>query len=391
MSHRLINLNPDLKHLWDEGYEIEIHEGFLIMHHVPYLNSLREIKYGQIVSALDLAGDITQRPNTHALYFVGEPPCDQNGLVMSAIINSPQVAQLTSKITASYYLSSKPAGGYPDYYQKMTTYANAISAPAKSVDDSVTEKTFRVIESDETESVFNYFDTNSSRAKINIIADKLADQKIAIIGVGGTGSYILDLVAKTPVEEIHLFDGDTLKSHNAFRAPGAPSIEGLRERPTKTDYFAGIYSNMHRHIVSHPYHVDRSNLAELAEMSFVFLCVDDGTAKKLIVDYLLARDISFIDVGMGLENVDDKLIGTVRVTTATAGKNDHLGNRIPFAQELENEYSTNIQIADLNALNAAMAVIKWKKLSGFYHDFDREHHSTYTVDSHLLTSDDNEA
>ncbi|WP_318271316.1 ThiF family adenylyltransferase [Sphingobacterium cellulitidis] len=46
---------------------------------------------------------------------------------------------------------------------------------------------------------------------------KLERQKIAIIGLGGTGAYILDMVAKTPVKEIHLFDGDSFDQHNAFR------------------------------------------------------------------------------------------------------------------------------------------------------------------------------
>ena len=31
-----------------------------------------------------------------------------------------------------------------------------------------------------------------------------------------------------------------------------------------------------------------------------------------------------------------------------------------------------------------MAVIKWKKLFGFYMDFQREHHSTYAIETQLL-------
>lgn len=385
---RLINHSPDLKRLWDEGYEIEVSEGFLIIHHVPYLNSSREINYGILICPLTLAGDATQTPGDHTVYFSGGAPCDKSGQVLEAIINSPQNNQLTTKICGNFYLSSKPAGGYPDYYEKMTSYANIISAPAKSVDDSVTEKTSRVVESDDPESVFNYFDTNSSRAKINRISEKLSDIKVAIIGLGGTGGYILDLVAKTPVKEIHLFDGDTLKSHNAFRAPGAASVEKLRERMKKTDYFRGIYSNMHRKIFSHSYYVDSSNIEELLEMNFVFLSLDNGDTKKVIVNFLKEKNIPFVDSGMGLENVDDKLLGTVRVTTATKSKNDHLEKRIPFVQVVENEYSNNIQIADLNALNASMAVIKWKKLFGFYDDSKNENHSTYTTEFNLLTSDD---
>ncbi|MBK8460316.1 MAG: ThiF family adenylyltransferase, partial [Micropruina sp.] len=32
----------------------------------------------------------------------------------------------------------------------------------------------------------------------------------------------------------------------------------------------------------------------------------------------------------------------------------------------EDDYSSNIQVAELNALNAALAVIRWKRHLGFY-------------------------
>jgi hypothetical protein len=44
--------------------------------------------------------------------------------------------------------------------------------------------------------------------------------------------------------------------------------------------------------------------------------------------------------------------------------------------------------ADLNALNATLAVIKWKKIRGFYRDLEREHHSTYTTDGNMMLSSD---
>jgi hypothetical protein len=41
----------------------------------------------------------------------------------------------------------------------------------------------------------------------------------------------------------------------------------------------------------------------------------------------------------------------------------------------------------LNALNAALAVIKWKKLMGFYQDLDFEHHCTYTIGGNMLRNE----
>ena len=94
---------------------------------------------------------------------------------------------------------------------------------------------------------------------------------------------------------------------------------------------------------------------------------------------------------MGVNLVDDALLGVLRVTTSNLGKREHVGarSRIPFSDgDGNNDYSRNIQIADLNALNAALAVVKWKKLYGFYLDLEKEHHSTYTVDGNVLTNED---
>ena len=90
-------------------------------------------------------------------------------------------------------------------------------------------QTFKVVAPDkeQPETPFNYIDTASSRAEIDVVTAKLAKLKrIAIVGLGGTGSYVLDLVAKTPVWEIHLYDGDAFLQHNAFRSPGAPTLGG---------------------------------------------------------------------------------------------------------------------------------------------------------------------
>ncbi len=63
--------------------------------------------------------------------------------------------------------------------------------------------------------------------------------------------------------------------------------------------------------------------------------------------------------------------------------------RVSFDEnDPEGIYDQNIQLADLNALNAALAVIKWKKSLGFYHDSEKEHNSTYSINCNLLTSDE---
>lgn len=392
MSQQLINRSPDLHRMRDEGYDIEVRSSYLLVKNVPYVNPSKEIKFGTLVSELTLAGDITTTPSSHVAYFVGEYPCNKDGSQINKIKHGSAHQQLAQNLIVQHSFSSKPlSGSYKDYYEKMTTYIAIISSPAQSLDPRMTAKTFPVIESEEEELVFNYCDTASSRAGINTITRKLELGKIAIVGLGGTGSYVLDLVSKTPVKEIHLFDGDKFLQHNAFRSPGAPSIDEMRTVPQKVSYFVDLYSKLRKGIIPHADYIDASNVDQLHGMDFVFLCIDKGGAKRLIVEKLEEFGIPFIDVGIGVNLIDDALYGVIRVTTSTVEKCDRVSakSRIPFSDgDNNNEYSRNIQIADLNALNAALAVIKWKKLCGFYIDLEKEHHSTYTIDGNTLTNED---
>jgi hypothetical protein len=266
----------------------------------------------------------------------------------------------------------------------MTTYAALFSGPAAQLQPDATARVFRTPEAEEN-SVFNYTETASDRAGIGALSERLAGERVALVGVGGTGSYVLDFVAKTPVREIRLIDGDEFLQHNAFRAPGAPALDELRAAPRKVDYFKSIYSRMHRGIVAHAVALTAQNLHLLDGITFAFLCMDAGESKRLAVEKLEALGVPFVDVGMGLELVDGSLGGILRTTVSTPERRDHFRSHVSFAGDgPANIYSSNIQVADLNALNAVMAVIKWKKLRGFYRDLEREHHCSYTTDGNLL-------
>lgn len=392
MSRRLISRSQDLKRLRDAGYDVDVRFGYLLLRHIPYVNSRGEIKFGTLVSELSLAGDVTTRPSTHVMHFAGEYPCKRDGSPITAIQHQSVTTNLGGDLVINHSFSSKPrSGAYDDYFDKMSTYATILASQAEAIDPRVTAKSFPVVEATEEESVFHYTDTASSRAEITAVTQRLELSRVAIIGLGGTGSYVLDLVAKTPVREIHLYDGDVFLQHNAFRSPGAAGIDDLRVKPKKATYFREQYSRMHRHIIAHEECIDASNAKDLAGLEFVFLCLDRGAAKKLIVEYLETFGTPFVDVGLGVYLVDGALAGVVRVSTSTAAQRSHIHTkfRIPFSDGDENnEYATNIQVADLNALNAALAVIKWKKLFGFYMDLEQEHHCVYTIDGNALTNED---
>ena len=189
--------------------------------------------------------------------------------------------------------------------------------------------------------------------------------------------------------EIHIFDGDVFSQHNAFRSPGAPSIEELRQKPQKVACFAELYSRMKRGIVAHDVFLDAGNVGLLDGLDFVFVCMDSGPAKRAVVEHLVRARVPFIEVGMGVTLDDGQLGGIVRTTMSTPETRDRAAPHISFAGRDGggNEYASNIQIAELNAINAAMAVARWKKHYGVYRDSRQQVYAGYSIASGEVVSE----
>lgn len=392
----LISRNADLRRLQEDGYSVEIvHKTglHLLIHDVPYLNAQRAVLRGTLVCPIFLREDgLTNAPANHQAWFIGEHPCTVDGLPISGIVHSSGRNDMGDGIVTDHGFSTKPpvTGFYLDYHAKMSHYVNVISAPAQHVDPRATAKLHKpTLATDD--SVFLYADTASTRAGIGALAQKLSPLRIAIIGLGGTGSFILDQVAKTHVREIHLFDGDAYYSHNAYRAPGATSISELQSPELKVIRYSRIYSSMRRGIVPHAEFITEDNIAELTKFDFVFICVDKGAVREVIGHALIAHNVPFIDVGMHIQMTKDAstLVGQVRTTFCSPQKHDHFARRVPTDDTvMHNDYGMNIQVTELNALNAIMAVIRWKKYFGIYDDRMREHESVYAINTHMVTKDE---
>ena len=378
MSQKLIDHSEDLKRIQNEGYEFEVVNGYGIMSHVPYINSTGEIKLGKLVSNINFQGDIAKYDQNHVINFSGEYPYGLNGEKILGIEHTNN-SNVLGGITVNYQFSNKPNNNYKDYYEKFINYANIISHPAIAKDPSQTVKTFNKIIEDE-ESVFEYVDTNSSRAGIDSFNTKIEGQKIAIIGLGGTGGYILDLVSKTNVSEIHIFDGDIFNQHNAFRAPGAAGKDIFIKNVKKVTYFKNIYENMHKGIVEHEEFITENNVNLLQDFDFVFLCIDSGEGKKIIVDKLIENKIPFIDSGIGI-NKNNALSGQVRVSLFDESNYSDIPKYIDFSIDGEDVYNTNIQIAEINSFNAVMAIIKWKQYFGVYSDAEKNRQDIYSTEA----------
>ena len=386
MSHELISRSADLQRLVEEGYEIEIRAAHLIVHRVPYVTRERTVKYGQLVCPLTVNGSEIGRPADHTVYFAGEYPCDDQGAPIEALRNSSNRQELADGLSVDHYFSAKPPGGnYADYHHKMTHYAQVMGRCARRIDPGAVGRAGKLVLSPDPNDPFVFMETASSRAGITRLNEELAGDRIGIVGLGGTGSYILDYVSKTRVSEIHLFDGDQFQQHNAFRAPGGTTPEEIERRESKARLYKGRYAAMRNGIVAHEKYVMPEDVAVLSDLDFVFVAVHDNETRQWLLPALEGMGVPFVDVGMGIEKADNKLLGVLRTSFRVTPRSSAKQRGEPGVQDV-GEYERNVQIAELNALNAALAVIRWKKFRGFYLDLGKEDRSAYTIDGNHMSN-----
>lgn len=379
MSPRPTARRPDIQQLLDEGFEISLVQGYLLVHSVPYVTPSKDVNLGTLICAYADEG----KPADHTLWFKGETPSTSKGEPLRLVILNSDPHALFDDFKASHQFSNKQTDvpDFPaDYYVKIVHYVTLLGAHARAIDPNADARTGKAIVERDENSVFVYPDSALARNGIVAVAQKLEMQRVAIVGLGGCGSYILDQLAKTRVRGIHLFDEDIFKRHNAFRAPGAASLQQLETRPTKVQYFTDLYSAIHRGIVPHAYYLTEANASELKGFNFVFLSLDDGPCRAALSRYLIAEGIPFIDVGIGMEKVAEQtaLMGMCRVTMFSESKKDHF-SRLPIADDKEEAVYGNVQAPDMNALAAILAIQRWKQYCGFYVDYDKPHHLSISV------------
>lgn len=372
MSQQLINHSADLQRLVNEGYALQIVQGHLIVEEIPYLDELGAIKRGAFACPLDATAEKTLPPNDHVMSFSGQFPHDRHGQPIAKLGQTNSRCNDLAGRTFTHGFSNKPRdpGGhrnYRDFYEKITAYETIIVGEVQSIDPTATARVGALGLKFDDNAPFVFPDSASARAGTTELANRFANEIVAIIGVGGTGSFILDHVSKVPVSSTHLIDGDRFYPHNAFRGPGAPSRTELQPPQFKVDYYAARYRQMKNGIVAHPVALTKSHFSLLDAVTFAFLAIDGGAEKTNILDELERRKIPFVETGMGLHMTKDGIGGTLRAVLSTEDNREQARRHIPLHRlGHDHLYGANIQISDLNSLNADMAIQLWKAHRGFY-------------------------
>lgn len=388
MLIELASHNEDISRLLDKGYALRVDGdgGYLVVRDIPYLDAQQALQWGAFVTKLVDVDKKRVRQDDHQVYFAGSVPHGLDGQPIPNLAGGPCTMPLNkTDVVVQRSFSNKPPEGFPNFFDKIEHYVSLIAGPAMSLHET-SPLTFQVDHDVVADSVFKLRDTLTSRAELGDLAVRFKQDVVAVIGLGGTGAYLLDFLVKTPVKEIRGFDGDAYFVHNAFRSPGRLQDEELGK--PKADVFRQRYENFREGLTVKRLYITEESAHELAGVTFAFVCVDKGTARAEIFALLIRLNIPFIDVGMGLNRARGPLAGALRVTyysaeTATQVRDMQLAE---LADHPDDVYRTTVQISELNALNACLAVIRFKQIRGFYADDSAAYHLLMSVeDLRILT------
>ena len=226
---------------------------------------------------------------------------------------------------------------------------------------------------------FKIPNTFEARAALRPVQDRIRDQRVAIIGLGGTGAYVLDLIAKTPVPEIHLLDDDKVEWHTFMRAPGAPNAEEIecvrKDSSRKVAYYDSKYGSLREGLYAHAMRINSSSaFAEFLSahpVDFAFVCIDqrkdsDSPRQDVVYAALSESAVPFIDSGVSITLEDDAVRGAVTTSFYAAGSEAWKG-AIPNAKVNGDVPGyRNVQLPEVNALAASLAVMEWRRRTEQY-------------------------
>ena len=265
------------------------------------------------------------------------------------------------------------SGNYSDAWHALVVYCSIVAGAAQAGGDQEPQQIGRV---------FQFEILGENTPDIREWQDKAGGQKIGIVGLGGVGLWILDLMSKTDVGEIRIWDGDHIEGRNLVRAPGWAGQDSIGKN--KAEYFGQLYSQFRTGISIYPEYLDPSDPSDIFDgLDFVFIAIDNTGTRAALCERLEQTGVPFVDVGMGIERQHGKVRGSLQVFFS-GGDAGRWRVGIPTVVGVgEQEYHI-LQLADLGVLNASLAVGVWRRHIGQYGEDSKEWLVRYSVESNSL-------
>jgi molybdopterin/thiamine biosynthesis adenylyltransferase/proteasome lid subunit RPN8/RPN11 len=144
---------------------------------------------------------------------------------------------------------------------------------------------------------------------------------IGVVGLGGTGSAVAELIYRLGVGRMSLFDGDTLASSNLNRVYGSTADdEGKNKTLVAKQHLDRI--GFGTDVRAIPNHITQEDIAgTLRDCDIVFGCTDKQLPRAILTQLSLKYHIPVLDMGVLIDSAGGTIRGIHgRVTTLMAGE-----------------------------------------------------------------------
>ena len=355
----------------NRGWTIKVHDTSISVCDVPYRKEDGEAGQCRISVATQEDGLSMKAPSnaggaSHAARLIGV----SDGCAYQATGEPVGNLLWTDRTNECVISIMRDEGDYVNAWHALFVYTARVVGEVGKKDREPVERTFNFpIEGEDARDMRNW-------------RDRARGQKIGIVGLGGVGLWILDIMSKTDVSEIRIWDGDDIEGRNLLRAPGWASQDAIGKN--KADYFGRHYQRMRAGIAIYSKYWQSGESGDvLRDLDFVFVAVDKTDTRTELCATLEKCGVPFIDVGMGIERRQERVRGSCQVFYS----GDDPGRwrqGIPTAQgEGDREYY-ELQLSDMGALNAALAVGTWRRHIGQYEEEKKAWLVRYLIDDNDL-------
>ena len=211
----------------------------------------------------------------------------------------------------------------------------------------------------------------------------LAQERVAVIGLGGVGAWIADFVVKADPAEVHGWDYDCIEPKNILRMPGGldPNVWIGRQ---KADWFQERYSLIHTSVHGYNVKVLPENVQHVIEKAtFAFVAVDDADHRMMVCDALANVQLPFVVAGLSAVHKDKRVRVSMRIVTAHAGVPSWRQAIPQVGQAGQDDYGS-LDLPDVYSMAAGWAVQSWRKMRGQFWQKQRVECMDYNVTDQSL-------
>ena len=330
------------------GWTIEVHQNRISVGEVPYRKKDGEAGRCQVSVETEDDGLSMKAPDngggaSHAARLSGV----EKGCAYQATGEPVGNVLWTDNARECVISIKRDDGEYVDGWHALAIYTVRVAGEVG------------IEEREQSERIFKFQIASEDARDIQLWRDRARGQQIGIVGLGGVGLWILDLMSKTDVREIKIWDGDEIEGRNLVRAPGWASQDAIGKN--KAECFGEQYGRMRTGISIRGQYWHSDNPEDTFDgLDFVFVAVDKTETRTALCERLEENEIPFIDVGMGIERREERVRGSCQIFFSGEEPGRwRIG--IPTAEGAGEQDYHALQLADLGALNAALAVGMWRR------------------------------